>query len=92
MDYGNKDKVNVAHGKQGIRQYYLEYTIRSGVIVNTNSKRLFNPRLGAVQYRHQDMYIFFNRFRGQLARVSLGIKFTIICYPKVRCSPARASG
>ncbi len=92
MDYGNKDKVNVAHRKQGIRQYYLEYTIRSGVIVNTNSKRLFNPRLGAVQYRHRDMYIFLNRFRGQLARVSLGIKFTIICYPKVRCSPARASG
>jgi hypothetical protein len=54
----------VAHGKQRIRQYYLEYTIRSGVIVNINSKRLFNPRLGAVQYRHRDMYIIFNRFRG----------------------------
>ncbi len=34
---------------------------------------LFNPRLGAVQYRHRVTYIFFfNRFRGQLARVLLG--------------------
>jgi hypothetical protein len=62
MDYGNKDKGNVAHGKQRIRQYYLEYTIRLGVIVNINSKRLFK---GGVQYSHRDMYIFFNRFRVQ---------------------------